>query len=62
MKANIWLSVSCSHCGGVIGWYYHNAKSVSKLKEATKKWIFDKEHGNLCPECQKKLKEDKQNE
>lgn len=58
MKANIWLSVSCSYCGGVIGWYYHNAKSVSQLKESTKNWIFDKEYGNLCPECQKKLKED----
>lgn len=56
MKANIWVSVSCSHCGGVIGWNYHNAKSISKLKEITKNWICDKEYGNLCPECQKKLR------
>lgn len=42
MRASIWLSVSCSCCGVVIGWYYSNAKSVSKLKKATKNWVFDK--------------------
>lgn len=56
MRANIWVSVSCSLCSGVIGWNYHNAKSISKLKDATKDWIFDKNYGNLCPECQKKLR------
>lgn len=56
MRANIWLSVSCSCCGAVIGWYYSNAKSVSQLKKATKNWVFDKEYGNLCPECWEKLK------
>ena len=62
MKASIWVSVSYSICGAVIGWNYHNAKSISKLKEATKNWIFNKECGNLCPECQKKSNRRKPNE
>lgn len=57
MRAVIWMEVQCSNCGGVIGWDYRNAKSVSKLKKATKDWICDKEHWNLCPDCQKKVRE-----
>ena len=56
MKAFIWMEVQCSHCDSVIGWDYTNAKSVSALKKATKDWIFDRDFGNLCPECQKKIK------
>ena len=56
MRAVIWMEVQCSNCGSVIGWDYHNAKSVSKLKEVTKDWIFDKKIGNLCPECQKTVR------
>lgn len=56
MKAVIWCEVQCSNCGDVIGWDYHNAKSISQLKEATKDWRFDRERGNLCPECQKELR------
>ena len=55
MKPVIWIEIHCDNCGNVIGWNYHNAKSVSKLKEATKGWIFSEEHGNICPECQKEL-------
>lgn len=55
MKPIIWVEVHCDNCGDVIGWNYHNAKSISKLKESTKKWIYDKEYGNLCPECQGKI-------
>lgn len=57
MRANIRIEVQCSNCGSVIGWNYRNAKSVSKLKEATKDWIYDAEYGNLCPECQKEIGE-----
>lgn len=56
MKAIIWVEVCCNNCGGVIGWNYNNAKSISKLKEATRNWIYDSEYGNLCPECKKKLR------
>ena len=56
MKAVIWMEVQCSNCDRVIGWDYINAKSVSKLKTATKDWIYDKENGNLCPECQEEIK------
>ena len=55
MKPVIWIEVHCDNCENVIGWNYHNAKSISKLKEATKSWIYSEEYGNICPECQKKL-------
>lgn len=54
-KANIWIEVSCGNCGGVFGMTYKNVASITELKRLTDKWIHDDEHGNLCPECQKKL-------
>lgn len=56
LKAKIRIEVQCSNCGGAIGDYYHNAKSVSRLKEKTKDWIYDDEFGSICPECQKELR------
>lgn len=55
-KAAIWCEVSCLYCGANVGWYYRNSKSISNLKAATKNWVWDKEKGNLCPECAEKLK------
>lgn len=57
MRAIIWMEIQCSNCSSVIGWDYHNAKSVSELKKATKDWSFDEKHGNLCPKCQKELRD-----
>ena len=57
MKANIRIEVRCGNCGCVAGSYYHNAKSLPKLKEVTKDWIYDNEYGNLCPECQNEVSE-----
>ena len=62
MRAKIYCEATCCHCGGLAykSTYYKNASTISKLKEATKDWIWDEELcGNLCPECQKELKGDK---
>ena len=56
MKCIIWLEVKCANCDRVVGWDYKNASSVSKLKAATRDWIFDRDLGNLCPECKRKLR------
>lgn len=55
MRPVIWIEIHCDNCGDVIGWNYRNAKSISKLKKATKDWIYSQEHGNICPECQREL-------
>lgn len=57
MKPIIWIEIHCDNCGDVIGWNYHDAESISKLKKAAKDWIYNKEYGNLCPECQKRVTE-----
>ena len=56
MKPAIWIDVHCDICDYTVGQYYRNAKSISKLKAATKNWIYSPEYdGNICPECQKKI-------
>lgn len=60
-RAIIWCEVACGHCGGVIGFDYTNAKTISNLKRKTRDWKNCAEEGNLCPECYKKLKERDEN-
>lgn len=55
-RAVIWCEVSCSNCGGVIGFYYKNAKTISALKRKAKDWKYCGEEGNLCPDCYKEWK------
>ena len=57
MKVKIWMEVQCARCDLIAGRNYRSKKSVYELKEFTKDWIFDKQYGNLCPECQKAIKE-----
>lgn len=59
MKARIWMEVVCCNCGGMIGWNYSGAGSVAKLEKATEDWVFDKDYGNLCPECMEALRKEK---
>ena len=58
-KAIIYLEVICDECGVVINGYYHNSKSISKLKEKTKGWGYIEDVGNLCPDCIEKMKKEK---
>lgn len=60
MKARIWMEVTCGNCGGMVGRIYHNAKSVSLLKKEAAGWTFDKDYGNLCPECSEALRKEKE--
>jgi hypothetical protein len=60
MRSAIWCEVACGKCTAVIGWYYQNAESISKLKKATESWVFSEEYGNLCPECYAKIKTQKE--
>lgn len=55
-KAIIWCECVCSNCGGVIGFDYKNAKTISALKRQIKDWKYCDEEGNLCPECYEKYK------
>lgn len=57
----IWCEVSCCKCGEVIGFYYKNTKTISRLKELTKDWNYCEDTGTLCPKCYQewKRKEDK---
>lgn len=58
-RAKVYCEVTCNNCGGLAygSTYYKNASTISKLKEATKDWIWDEKLGmNLCPDCQKELK------
>lgn len=56
-KALIWCEVICCHCGGMaISSDFYSPETIRKLKAETKDWIRT-EVGNLCPECQAKLKE-----
>lgn len=55
MRSKIRIEVQCANCGGVIGSYYKNAKSVSRLKGKTKDWIYSEDFGNICPDCQREL-------
>lgn len=60
MKAKVYCDVTCGNCGSLAygSSYYKNTSTISKLKEATKDWIWDKElYMNLCPDCQNELKE-----
>lgn len=52
-RAIIWCEITCSNCGGVIGFDYKNAKTIAALKRKTKDWVYCDEEGNLCPECYK---------
>ena len=53
MKAKIYCQVECIHCGGTEYIQYHNAKTISYLKEKTKDWVCINGADNLCPECYK---------
>lgn len=55
-RAVIWCEVSCSNCGGVIGFDYKNAKTISALKRKVRDWKYCGEEGNLCPDCYKAWK------
>lgn len=58
-RAKIWCEVTCGSCGALdcCSTYYKNASTISKLKEKTKDWVYDKDLGiNLCPSCQKELR------
>lgn len=55
-RAILWCEVQCCNCGGVIGWYYRNAESISRLKKVTETWKYCDGLGNLCPECYEKIK------
>ena len=58
-KAKIYCEVTCNNCGALAcaSTYYKNASTISKLKEATKDWVWDEKLSmNLCPECQEELK------
>lgn len=52
------MEVICDQCGGVVSRYYNTSKDVSILKKMSKNWAYDEEHGNLCPECLKKLRKE----
>lgn len=39
-SAVIWREVSCSNCGGVIGFDYKNAKAISALKRKVRDWKY----------------------
>ena len=58
-RAKVYCEVTCNNCGSLAcgSTYYKNASTISKLKDATKDWIWDEELGmNLCPDCQEELK------
>lgn len=58
-KAVIWYECTCSHCGGVIGFDYKNAKTIASLKRKISDWRYVGAEGNLCPECYQKYKDKK---
>ena len=65
-SAKIYCEITCNSCGVLLqgSGYYKNSSIISKLKENAKenKWIWDEEFGgNLCPECQKEVKEERRN-
>lgn len=55
-KAVIWCETMCCNCGGMIGYDYKNAETISKLKKEIKDWKYCEGEGNLCPECYEKWK------
>lgn len=58
-RVKIYCEVTCNNCGVLASEsaYYKNASTISKLKEATKDWVWDESlGGNLCPGCQEELK------
>lgn len=55
MNPVIWIEIHYDNCGDVIGRNYHNAKSIFKLKEAAKDWIYSQKYGNICSKCQRLL-------
>ena len=64
-KAKIYCEVTCGSCGVLTcaSTYYKNTSTISKLKDATKDWIWDEELNiNLCPECQEELKKTSEEE
>ena len=59
-RAEIFCEVTCGNCGSLSmgSTSYKNASTISRLKRLTKDWIWSNELAiNLCPACQKELKE-----
>lgn len=61
-RAKVYCEITCNSCGNLLkgSGYYKNSSIISKLKETAKKenWIWDEEFGgNLCPNCQEEIKE-----
>lgn len=54
MNAKIWIEVICEHCGGVVGYFYQNAKTIKRIKEETKDWR-NIDGFNICGDCMKKI-------
>ena len=60
MKAKIWCECICTECGGMAAGstYYNNPETISSLKKYVNDWIYDEDlGGNICPECQAKIKQ-----
>ncbi len=55
-RAMIWCECTCSNCGGMIGFDYKNAKTISNLKRKIEDWHYCEEEGNLCPKCYEEYK------
>ena len=65
-RAKVYCEITCSSCGALLkgSGYYKNASIISKLKSNANEsgWVWDEEFGgNLCPECQKEVKEERRN-
>ena len=65
-RAKVYCEITCNNCGALLkgSGYYKNPSIISRLKETAKEcnWIWDEEFdGNLCPECQKEIKEERKN-
>ena len=61
-RAKVYCEITCNSCGALLkgSGYYKNASIISKLKSNANEsgWIWDEKLGmNLCPNCQKELKE-----
>ena len=54
-----WVDITCGRCGSLAagsGWWHNGI--IGKLRDNTKDWIDEDMYGYLCPECQKELQEE----
>lgn len=57
-KNLIWCEVTCGRCGAAANnCGYYSPDLIKRLKQETKNWKEDMDFRNLCPSCQREIKE-----